>query len=310
MSICVLALFVFVFGMAFGTPQSFRSPHLEFLTLGAIQPRGWLRAQLNTQAQGLASHLSLFWPNIENSTWIGGTVFDPGHLNERVPYFLNGQVVLAALVNDNLTTTQVQMYIEAILARQDVDGYFSTPDEPSDNDYWPRFPLFLALLSYAEVFPESATRVHSALLRFCTALKVRMQSRALFNWAQYRWQDLALALYRLHRVTRDDSLIELFDLVAKQQFDWESFFRSDSFPHERVTPEQESLSTHGVNVGQGLKSSAVRYLRDGDPVHRVQFAHAVALLNQYHGEASGIFSCSEHLAGRHPSQGTELCTIA
>ena len=33
------------------------------------------------------------------------------------------------------------------------------------------------------------------------------------------------------------------------------------------------------------------------------------LLDKYHGAASGIFSCDEHLAGLHPSHGTELCTV-
>ena len=33
------------------------------------------------------------------------------------------------------------------------------------------------------------------------------------------------------------------------------------------------------------------------------------LLDRYHGQATGIFTCDEHLAGRSPSQGTELCTV-
>ena len=33
------------------------------------------------------------------------------------------------------------------------------------------------------------------------------------------------------------------------------------------------------------------------------------LLDRYHGLPTGIFSCDEHLAGRNPSQGTELCTV-
>ena len=33
------------------------------------------------------------------------------------------------------------------------------------------------------------------------------------------------------------------------------------------------------------------------------------ILDKYHGQATGIFTCDEHLAGRSPSQGTELCTV-
>ena len=32
-------------------------------------------------------------------------------------------------------------------------------------------------------------------------------------------------------------------------------------------------------------------------------------LDLYHGQASGIFGCDEHLAGTMPSRGTELCTV-
>lgn len=32
-------------------------------------------------------------------------------------------------------------------------------------------------------------------------------------------------------------------------------------------------------------------------------------LDEYHGQASGIFGCDEHLAGTMPSRGTELCTV-
>src|SRR5208337_978730 len=32
-------------------------------------------------------------------------------------------------------------------------------------------------------------------------------------------------------------------------------------------------------------------------------------LDKHHGQATGIFTCDEHLAGRSPSQGTELCTV-
>ena len=33
------------------------------------------------------------------------------------------------------------------------------------------------------------------------------------------------------------------------------------------------------------------------------------ILDRYHGQPTGIFTCDEHLAGRSPSQGTELCTV-
>ena len=44
--------------------------------------------------------------------------------------------------------------------------------------------------------------------------------------------------------------------------------------------------------------------KDKDAIFRM-----LDLLDRYHGQATGIFTCDEHLAGRSPSQGTELCTV-
>ena len=69
------------------------------------------------------------------------------------------------------------------------------------------------------------------------------------------------------------------------------------------------LLDHGVNNGQALKEGAVRYRLSGDPIHANSSHTRMDLLDRYHGAASGIFSCDEHLAGLHPSHGTELCTV-
>ena len=59
---------------------------------------GWLKEQLQVQAQGLSGHLSLFWPDINQSSWIGGNA--DGGLHERTPYWLNGFVPLAYQLQD------------------------------------------------------------------------------------------------------------------------------------------------------------------------------------------------------------------
>ena len=42
------------------------------LTTKELRPQGWLKRQLEIQAEGLSGHLDLIWPDIRDSKWIGG----------------------------------------------------------------------------------------------------------------------------------------------------------------------------------------------------------------------------------------------
>ena len=68
----------------------------EPLPVGSVTPTGWLLHQLRLQRDGLSGHLALFWDDIADSVWIGGTA-DAG-LAEKMPYWLNGIVPLAFLL--------------------------------------------------------------------------------------------------------------------------------------------------------------------------------------------------------------------
>jgi DUF1680 family protein len=68
-------------------------------------------------------------------------------------------------------------------------------------------------------------------------------------------------------------------------------------------------ATHGVNIAMGVKAPGVWSRQSGS---RADFDAALSLLehlDKYHGQATGMFAADEHVAGRHPSQGTELCAV-
>src|SRR5215216_6702114 len=96
-----------------------RAQALTPLPLGQIQPAGWLRAQLRIQADGLSGHLDEFWPDIANSRWIGGDA--EGW--ERGPYWLDGLVPLATLLDDARLKALAAHWVERILASQQADGW-------------------------------------------------------------------------------------------------------------------------------------------------------------------------------------------
>ncbi len=271
---------------------------LRPLPLGSILPRGWLQTELTLQAQGLAGHLADFYKFVNQSVWVGGPVADPYAINERVPYQLNGLVPLAALTGDAHTAAQVEVYLNYILDHQTLFGWFG----PLPHDPWPRYPLMMALAQYVEAHPANATRIVPAMLKFIDAVEVQIMVLPLSSWSKYRWQDLCVVtLWMIQRApdaaTRS-RLGKFWDRVQAQGFDWESFFVSPAFPRGSCKQFNTcgELSTHGVNVGQALKVPAVKYLRDGNYSGHLQAAEAQwALLDQFHGQSSGMFSCSENL---------------
>ena len=150
-----------------GEPADSRRPALQPmafqpLPLGQIKPAGWLREQLETQAAGLSGHLDEFWPDIKDSAWIGGKA--EGW--ERVPYWLDGVVPLAYLLEDRALQAKIKPFIDSILDHQHPDGWLGPVGDPAGHkpyDVWPLFPLFKALIQYQEATGDP--RVIPALLK-------------------------------------------------------------------------------------------------------------------------------------------------
>ena len=273
------------------------------LTLGRIRPTGWLRAQLRIQANGLSGHLDEFWPDIKDSAWLGGKA--EGW--ERAPYWLDGIVPLAYLLDDDALKAKAQHFIDYVLDHQHQDGWLGPVSDGKHPPYdpWPIYVVFKALTQYQEATEDP--RVIPAMLRCSLKLDAVITQKPLGSWAHFRSADLVLSLYWLHDRTNEPWLIDLAAKVQKQGFDWRGLY--ENFPYKTRTERKFELDSHGVNSGMGLKQPGVRARLSDDRGDRDAVFHMIELLDRFHGQATGIFTCDEHLAGKNPSQGTELCTV-
>ena len=117
----------FLVGLFFGfygynfVDSTLISYEYKTLSIDDIIPHGWFATQLNIQANGLSGHLQHFWPDIEDSMWIGGN--GDTELHERTPYWLNGVVPLSFLVDNEGLRNDVEYYMNYIMDHQQSNGW-------------------------------------------------------------------------------------------------------------------------------------------------------------------------------------------
>ena len=281
------------------------------LPLGSIRPRGWLKGQLEIQASGLSGHLDETWADVgPNSGWLGGT----GESWERGPYFLDGLLPLAYLLDDSRLKAKAQRYIDWTLSHQAPDGMIGPA---TNNDWWPRMVMLKVLAQYHEATNDA--RVIPVMDAYFKHQLAELPARPLRDWGKFRWQDNLLSVVWLYNRTGSAYLLDLAHLLRKQGYDWMAQYADFKYT-QRITADflklsegnglkDLSLATHGVNNGQAVKTGPVWSLVSGSEADRSAVLKMIAELNKYHGMPNGMFSCDEHLAGLDPSQGSELCTV-
>jgi uncharacterized protein len=281
------------------------------LPLTSVRPSGWLRRQLEIQANGLSGHLDEFWPDLESSSgWLGGQ----GESWERGPYFLDGLVPLAYLLGDERLIAKAQHWADWTLDHQAASGMIGPA---SNGDWWPRMVMLKALSQYQEA--TSDPRVIPVMRRYLAYQASELRSRPLSGWGKYRWPDEVLSIVWLYNREQDPALLDLAATLRRQGYEWRRQF--ENFVYTQKTNRQQlglrhdhlpsdlAMRTHGVNNAMGLKSSALWWLFSKDPQDREGLLRQLRVLDQYHGIPNGMFSGDEHYAGRNPSQGIELCAV-
>lgn len=285
------------------TPR-LRPRAFEPLSLGAITPRGWLRQQLTIQADGLTGHIDEIWEDLSDNAWLGGA--RDGW--ERGPYYADGLVPLAYLLDDDRLIEKAQTWIDGFLDAQDEDGWFSPTqvEDPFDmSDPWSRFVVCKVLRQYYEATGDE--RAIEAIADFAEYLLDDPDDWSIEDWAAMRWMDLAVTLQWLYERTGEERLLAVVDLLIDRGFDWTDHLRR--FPVEEKQRENPRMESHVVNNAMGVKAPAVTHRQRGGETNRRAVSDGIENFDRFHGQATGVFTGDEHLSGKNPSQGTELCAV-
>jgi hypothetical protein len=272
----------------------------NLLPLTSVKPKGWLRRQLEIQANGLGGHLDEFWPDLgPGSAWLGGS----GEGWERGPYFLDGLVPLAYLLDNPKLKTKAQQWVDWTLSNQRPDGAIGPP---KNTDWWPNMIMLKALTQYHEATGDR--RVVPLMTRYFTYQASKMSEVPLKEWAIYRWQDEVLSILWLYNRTGDAGLLDLAKQLRQHGFDWQKQFADFRYT-DKIAKADAKLNTHVVNNAMALKASAVWSLVSRSEADRAAARHQLETIDRYHLLPGGVHSGDEHYAGRSPVQGTELCAV-
>ncbi|MBQ9098442.1 MAG: glycoside hydrolase family 127 protein [Clostridia bacterium] len=273
-------------------------------TTTELKPHGWMRRQLEIQAAGLAGNLDKIWPDVADSSWIGGA----HEAWERVPYWLDGFIPLAFLLEDENLIARARKYINAILERQQPDGWLCPCDEKKRARYdtWALELISKVLVLWYDCTEDA--RIPDVLYRAMKNFDHHTDRHLVLDWGSARWFEILFALYRLYEWYPEEWIIGLCDKMATAGTDWRNVFEYWQYQKPRFGGPTWGLLHHVVNQAMMLKSRALYSRRTGeDPETFVN--KALEMLEQYHGQPYGIFSGDECLAGTSPIQGTELCAV-
>jgi hypothetical protein len=268
------------------------------LPIGSVKPRGWLLDQLRLQADGLTGHLDEFWPDLRDSAWKGG----PGDGWERGPYYLDGLVPLASILDDGRLIEKVKSWMVPIVLSSQPNGWFG----PQKNkDRWPIAVALKALAQYLEVSGDS--RADYVLRGYFRWLATNPPDWPDKEWRGVRAMENAVSACWLHRRTEDLMFLGVVKSIQKSSYDWTRHFTE--FTLRDKTPDTFGHPTHVVNTAMAVKYPGIWYQLGKEERFLKGSLDAIANLDRWHGQAGGRFSGDEHLAGPSPTQGTELCAV-
>lgn len=287
------------------------NPYIE-LPLGAIKPEGWLKEQLIRQKDGMTGQLDKLYPEVmgKRNGWLGGD----GDVWERGPYWIDGLLPLAYILDDAKLKAKAQEWVEWSIKNQDPSGYFGPIPpavEPSKEnglqrdkarDWWPKMVMLKVLQQYYNATKDK--RVINLMTKYFQYQLKELPITKLDNWswwAAQRGGDNLLVVYWLYNITGDKYLLDLAEILHKQTVDWTGMMQKGEI-------FEGYFKLHGVNLAQGIKEPLIYYQQHPEQKYYDAVKKGFADIKLFHGQPQGLFGADEWLHGTNSNNGSELCT--
>jgi len=287
-------------------PPLLPSPFIK-LPIGAIKPQGWIRKQLELEADGFTGHLLEISPFLkkENNAWLNPK--GEGHSYwEEVPYWLKGFGDLGYVLGDRRIINETRAWIEPVIKSQRTDGYFGprenlrhTQRGPRQSrgkpDLWPNMIMLNVLQSYYEYSGDK--RVIDLMSKyFRWQLTIPDEDFLPPFWQNQRASDNLASVYWLYNRTGEKFLLELGPKIHRNTADWTGGV----------------ASWHVVNIAQCFRGPAIFYQQSKDPQHLQATERNYRTVMGIYGQVpGGMFGADENARPGFigPRQAAETCAM-
>lgn len=286
------------------------TPHAKFLDLqlGSVLPIGWLKADLNRQANGIAGHQTDFCFPFDRRYWAsnergqdvesrnGGTFWYPW---EQMGYWTDGAYRCARLTGNDHVHRRAMEPIR-FTVENPVDGWYLGPkylfDIPSDKDpgRWPQAVFFRALTAAAE--GEQSPEILNAVCRHYL-----QDNRSDYQHGPFGPRDRVNieSILWCYAHSGDNRLLE------KAVGIWSKIPPADLLDLTADHPAKK----HGVTFAELSKMAAQIYMYTGDPAQLDVAMQSSQRVFKYHMLSDGTPSTTEGLRGTTSLDGHETCDI-
>jgi hypothetical protein len=281
------------------------------LPVGAVRPTGWLKKQLQLQADGFHGHLTEISDFLkkENNAWLS-TEGEGQRGWEEPPYWLKGFLITGYLLDDQRIIDEGHDWIKAALDSQKSDGWFGpdkgrtgvATDLKGRDDLWPNMIMLFCLQSYWEKTQDP--RVPELMQNYFRYLsKVPDDKFLLGYWPSMRGGDQLYSILWLYNRTGESGLLDLAKKTHRHTARWDT-----------MGPAGKELpSWHNVNIAQAFREPATFWMVSKEEKDLKATDAVWRKIRDLYGQVpGGMFGADENARRGHtgPRQAIETCGIA
>jgi DUF1680 family protein len=271
------------------------------LPTGAVKPAGWLRKQLELEADGYTGQLAEIsnFCRKQGNAWLNPE--GKGHSGwEEVPYWFRGFCALGYVLGDKRIIAESQPFIETMFASQRDDGYFGTQSnrhegKPGGPDLMPNMSMLAALQSHYEATGDKRV---IELMRKYFRWQLTIPDKQFFagGWQVPRGGDNLASVYWLYNRTGDKWLLELGEKLQRCGSSWMNL----------------ATGGHNVDFSQGFRKPALFYQQSHDPKYlEASIRNWESIVGLYGQVPGGMFGGDEFARPGYgdPRQAIEACGV-